>query len=213
VAVAGDPGLWADFFPDGLIPEIIDLIFDAWATLTPPFDSEHEVPITRRLRAAIRRLKGQRLPFLVDRESWEDDLESGTALGRIDLRFTHGHREDVYFAFECKRLCVNFASGWQSLASEYTGPEGMMCFISGQYASSLRTGGMVGYVMDGDCQRAIELVDESIRRRTSELRIPTGRSFDPSSLRPARGDIKETTHLLQDRRFVMHHLFLARTVN
>src|SRR4051794_16667221 len=99
MTVAGDPGPWADFFPDGLLPDIVDLVFDAWAVFPPPSVNEHEVPITQRLRAKLRRLKRQRgLEFLVDRESWEDEMESGAALGRIDLRFTHGYREEVYFA-------------------------------------------------------------------------------------------------------------------
>lgn len=121
MAILGSAELWADFFPDELIPDILAMVVEVWAEFTQPSTNEHEVPITMRFRAALEQYKDlKRLPLRIDREAPVDDLENAAELGRVDLRLTHGYRSDVYFAFECKRLNVISSKGTvSSLAGEY----------------------------------------------------------------------------------------------
>ncbi len=103
----GDPALWSDVFPEYLIPEILDLVWDTWGTLPLPKPDAFEVPLTRRFKVALRSQKNfRKLPLRIERESPEDDQSTAAELGRIDLKFTPAGsaNEDVYFAFECKRL-------------------------------------------------------------------------------------------------------------
>lgn len=98
----------------------------------------------------------------VAREFVVDDADTGEELGRIDLCLLYGHEESVYFAFECKRLNVPFPSGMKSLAGEYVGSQGMMCFVTGKYADGHEHGGMIGFVMSGDVGTAIQAVRHAI---------------------------------------------------
>lgn len=69
--------------------------------------------------------------------------------GKIDIAVLFDWERERYLAYECKRLNVIGASGRASLATLYAS-EGMMRFISDQYAQDLPFGCMLGYVMDGD---------------------------------------------------------------
>jgi hypothetical protein len=75
-----------------------------------------------------------------------------------------------YLAVECKRLNVTGTDGYcRSLATEYV-EEGMMRFVTEQYASEWPLGGMIGYVMDGDVASAYSSVRGRIEERASDLR-------------------------------------------
>ena len=69
--------------------------------------------------------------------AWKADREADT--GRLDIVFKHGYREDVYFSLECKRLNVQFPSGFQSLASDYV-DDGLQRYIKEKYAKGLDNG-------------------------------------------------------------------------
>ena len=162
MAIGGDASLWADVFPDGLIPSILELVVKTWQRSEKPLPLEHEVPISRRFREALRRGKDlNELPFTIWPESSETDPNTGKEIGRIDIRFIHGWRESVYFAFECKRLRIPYDSGRRSNTGEYVGASGMMRFISGKYGKDLASGGMIGYVMDGDLRAAVPSVKKT----------------------------------------------------
>ncbi|BAZ27919.1 hypothetical protein NIES4074_03470 [Cylindrospermum sp. NIES-4074] len=208
MAIVGNSSLWADTFPDYLIPDILDLVLSAWQVFSKPKIDDYEVPITKRFRATLRQQKNLvKLPVLIDREIPEDDLESGTEKGRIDLRFTAGYKEDVYFSFECKRLNVIFKTGRKSLAGDYV-KEGMMRYVTSQYSSGLICGGMIGYIMNSDSKTAIKAVDSQVITRCKELRISPPSGLCQSSLRPHHPQVKETTHILASQ-FVIHHVFLS----
>ena len=53
----GDIDAWAEVFPEDLVPRIIDLVWTTWATFPKPSAKEHEVPITRRFRCALKQAK------------------------------------------------------------------------------------------------------------------------------------------------------------
>ena len=209
MSVGGDPDLWSDLVPDQFIPQIIALVLDGWETFRKPCRDDLELPITKRFCCWLRRHKNQRrLPFSVWWESPELDLGSARQVGRIDLRFSHGYREDVYFAFECKRLnVVNRAGRRRSLAPEYV-QDGMMRFVEGKYARGLDQGGMLGYVMDGAVLSAVQAVGKAVADLRRELRMSSG-SLERSSLKSDDPRVKETQHQLERGRFVIHHLFLA----
>jgi hypothetical protein len=206
MAVAGDAGLWSDFFPGDLIPHILDLVLDAWAVFEKPEPTALEVPITRRFRSRLRQDKNLRkLPVRIERESPEDSLESGEEIGRIDLRFCHGYREEVYFAFECKRLNLVQGRKRRSMAAEYV-EEGMMRFVEGRYAGGLLSGGMMGYVMDGNVPAAMRSVRRAVGSRRERLRLE-GDELAECPLRPGHSQIRETVHRLE-RDLRIFHVFL-----
>jgi len=205
----GDPSLWSDLVPDHFMPQIIALVLEGWETFEKPRRDDLEVPITIRFCCSLRAHKNRsRLPFRIEYESVELELESGTVVGRIDLRFCHGYREDVYFAFECKRLnVVDRAGKRRSLAGEYV-KEGMMRFVEGKYAAGLDKGGMLGYVMDGARPSAIQAVEDAVARRREQLRL-TSADLERSSIRRDDARVRETRHRLHSGPFVLHHLFLS----
>jgi hypothetical protein len=206
---AGNPESWADLFPDGLVPEIIDLVVTSWSGFTKPQPTDLEVPITKRFCVWLRGAKLDRqLPFNIWAESEELDQESGELIGRIDLRLVHGHREEVYFAFECKRLNVVRGDKRSSLAAEYV-QEGMMRYVRGQYAGALDKGGMLGYVMDGKVSEAIDFVREAIDSRRELLRLGVGGSLSPYRVCPKQKQVGETNHKLDRGGFLIYHLFLG----
>jgi len=69
--------------------------------------------------------------------------------GKIDLAALFDWERERYLAYECKRLNVVYGRSRSSLATAYV-KDGMMRFITEQYAEDLPLGCMLGYVMDGD---------------------------------------------------------------
>jgi len=207
--IASDPSLWSDLVPDRFMPQIIALVLDGWEAFDKPGRNEREVPITRRFCRCLcaRKNASRDLPFTIWHESELDDA-AGRQVGRIDLRFCHGYREDVYFAFECKRLnVVNSPGRRRSLAAEYV-QEGMMRYVEGKYAGGLDKGGMLGYVMDGDVPAAIGAVGRSITEQRAALNLRNG-GLELSSILPDDARVRETRHSFDSRRFVIHHIFVA----
>ena len=97
---------------------------------------------------------------MVPLEESADGLISG--IGYIDIAIFFDKLRKIYLAYECKRLNVVYDTGRLSLASEYV-KEGMMRFVTEQYAESLPVGCMLGYVMDGDIVFAKERIRTAIR--------------------------------------------------
>lgn len=211
MTIHGDSDLWADTFPEDLVPKILDLVLEAWEKFPKPKRNAREVPTTRALRPFLIRTKNfRRLPLRIDREDPEDDLDRGVEKGRIDLRLTPAisAREEVYFAFECKRLNAFVGGEIKSLSWEYV-VDGMMRFVTAQYSATQSHGGMIGYVLDGDVTSAINNVRGSIRTRQADLHIPGTGDLDQSSMRPSRAELRETRHHLPGRVLSLHHMFLA----
>lgn len=208
----GDPRLWRALFPEGLIPQILDLVWETWQHFEKPGSGEHEVPITRRFKHALKQQKDfRRLPVRIEREPAEDDSLTGEELGRIDLKFNPAGSalEEVYFAFECKRLYALVGGSVRALTSEYVG-EGMMRFVEGRYASRMPNGGMIGYVLDGTSERARLQLAKTIASSATRLLLSPGTGLDPSALRPANSDICLTSHTgPRAGGLRLHHVLLA----
>jgi hypothetical protein len=212
--VIGDSQKWADFFPEHLLPRILDVVLAAWEAMEKPAPDALETHISRRLRAAIKHAKDfKNLPFYVMREDIEDDFDTAEERGRKDLAFYPTNvakaREEVYFAFECKRLNARVGGRVRSLAAEYVS-DGMMRFVTGQYARFMRHGDMIGYVLDGHRERAVALVAANIRNRCTQLGMQSPGEMRPSSLRPKVSNIRETVHT-NPQAFRLHHVFLVRS--
>jgi hypothetical protein len=88
---------------------------------------------------------------------------SGAAFskGKIDMAIILDGERARYLAYECKRLNVTTKSGKATLATRYV-TEGLHRFVSEQYAETLPVGGMLGYVLDGDCDAALTSVHAAI---------------------------------------------------
>jgi len=81
--------------------------------------------------------------------------------GKIDIGVLLDWERERYLAYECKRLNVSQAAGRSSLATAYV-TQGMMRFMTEQYAEGLPVGCMLGYVMDGDIEFAMERLEKAI---------------------------------------------------
>jgi len=201
-----------DLFPEELIPEILELVITSWETFNKPDRLEREVPISKAFKEKIRADKNLRddLPFHIWRElptantRPEDD-------GRIDIcfAFTGNPNEEIYFAFECKRLRIPYASGVDTNNSDYVGDQGMMCFVTGKYSESVTNGGMLGYVMDGKIKEAITSLGEIIESKAAALKLAKNKGLELSSIIPMSDKVRETRHALIKKHFIIHHIFLA----
>ena len=212
----GDIDLWSKSFPTTLIPEILNLIIDVWPKCLSEYSftpSDHEPRITRRLKYLLQQERTLRkIPVRIQREVPEeiagDDVEEK---GRIDLVFTHGPLENVYFAFECKRLNISSGGSRKSLASEYVGIDGLGTFIREWYAVGLSQAGMLGYVMDSDINYAQARINKRILSRKNELNTNNG--LEQSNIIPEATGVKLTIHKLSDRTMSIHHIFLPLNSN
>jgi hypothetical protein len=207
MAISGSVDPWTDTFPEDLLPQLLDLVIKSWETFPQPFFSELEVPITKNFVVHLR--SNQNRSIHLFRIDWESNVlnEKGVQKGRIDIRFTHGYSESEYFSLECKLLNKTDKNRrWSSLAREYI-DEGVMRYVEERYSGGTN-GGMVGYVMDGDTDKAIKCVNEAIETRKQNLGIEGKAELKKSSIRPECQQTRETRHLIRNGCFIVHHIFL-----
>ncbi len=213
----GSPDNWVDFI-ESQMPQIIELVVGTWETMPPPAGNELEDTVSESLCRALRQSPSRcDLPFRIDPQLVELDPANGQDQGRMDIVFSPPvNREDIYFCLECKRLNVRSRSGGKPrpLFAEYV-ELGMLRFVSGQYANSVRFGGMLAFVLDGNVPAAISGVEDNIRRMHADLGMKSPGSFQTSSVRPTDSRVRETLHtrVTQVHQFVIHHLFMAGDPN
>ncbi len=201
-----------DFFPEYLIPDILELIINTWVIFPKPKPLDPEVPISEAFTKKLRAEKNQRddLPFKIRPElvtlNTGDDTD-----GRIDICFDFigTPYEEIYFAFECKRLRIPYPDRLDTNNSDYVNEQGMMCFITGKYSRSVTNGGMIAYVMDGNTNKAIDSVGKLIKRKSLVLKLTKDTGLESSSMLISYPNVRETTHTLSKRNFTIHHIFLA----
>jgi len=188
------------------INKVMKLILDSWNSFKIP--SKFEDRITNKFCAHLRNNKDRSKHFFsIEPQSYTLD-DAGEVLGKIDLKFSMGHEEKVYFSFECKRLRVHFPSGFDTLSSEYV-TEGMYRYFNGQYAQELDKGGMLGYVMDGNIDEAIQSVKAAIENRRQHLHMESDDTLRPCSFLSSK-QVKETFHNYgPTNQFVIYHIFLS----
>jgi hypothetical protein len=99
--------------------------------------------------------------------------------GKIDIAVLVDRERERYLAYECKRLNVISNGGRSSLATRYM-KDGMMRFLTEQYAEGLPVGCMLGYVMDGDIPFALKQVNAAIEAEKLMLALISGPTTGPA---------------------------------
>ena len=211
-----DAAEWVPLFPEEEVPFILAAVLRSGVRLKKLHGAELENDLSDRLRDLLDRDSGLRVrPIELFREVplYDRKRARQKQLGRSDLMFLYstGIRKPwPYFVIESKRLHVTFPSGWKSLVSDYvTGRQGMMCFIEERYARDLDSAGMLGYVFDGEIERARSSVAGSIESNNGQLQCSRKPRFGPSSVLKDDFRVSESSHSLSNRSFRIYHLFLA----
>ena len=207
---------WVPLFPEEEISFILAAVVRSGARLRKLHDTELENDLTDRLRGLLDRDPGLRArPIELFREVpiYDRRRARQKQLGRTDLMFLYStgiEKPWPYFVIESKRLHVTFPSGRKSLVPDYvTGHQGMMCFIEERYSCDLDSAGMLGYVFDGDIERARASVAASIEANHGQLQWSPTPRLVPSSVLPDGSRVSESSHSLSRRAFKIYHLFLA----
>jgi hypothetical protein len=202
-------------FDEDYLAEILEATVVAWARMEHPSRTEIENKITFRLAGQL--LNDPyfaEIPYDVIPQHWLVGL-GGELLGRLDLRFKHRYSQRDYFVFEAKRLRVIYPGG--SFSTEYptySGDEGMMAFIEGYYSKGLPAGGMLGYIMDGESDRAWSGLEKRIKARRTPLKLIENSKLEKSLLSKAIANavvgthLGETQHDLQTHHLRLFHLLL-----
>jgi hypothetical protein len=99
--------------------------------------------------------------------------------GKIDIAVVLDQERERYVAYECKRLNVAHGSTRSSLATPYV-KQGMMRFLTEQYAAALPVGCMLGYVMDCDLPFSLKQVTAAIEASKTPLALTAGATQAPS---------------------------------
>jgi hypothetical protein len=211
-----DAAEWVPLFPEEEVPFILAAVIRGGARLKKLHETELENDLSDRLRDELDRdlvLRGRPVEIFREVPLYDRKRARRKQLGRTDLMFlysTGAYKPWPYFVIESKRLHVTFPCGWQPLISEYvTGHQGMMCFIDQRYAQGLAAGGMLGYVFDGQIDKARASVGASIASNHRQLKCSGSAPVAPSSVLAGVNQISETTHSLPHGAFVIYHLFLA----
>lgn len=208
MATEGNAGFWRSDIKEQ-IPVILNLIIESWRTFAPPIKPKpYEPRINRKFCSHLRSHKHRSIHLFKIWSHQELLSEEGVLIGEPDILFSsYGNDEDEYFACECKVLNKTDKTGrWFSLAGEYI-DGGVMRYVEERYSGGTN-GGMVGYVMDGDTDKAIKCVNEAIETRKQNLGIEGKAELKKSSIRPECQQTRETRHLIGNGCFIVHHIFL-----
>ena len=207
----GVPDAWLDLIAS-LVPDILQLVWSTWRSMPALAMDALEDPTTEEF---CRRLRDNRtaadLPCRIDIQMVELGTSADAEQGRMDIVFSPlVPAERVYFCLECKRLNVTKEGTKRGLATEYV-VHGMMRFMTGQYASEVPNGGMLGYVLDGDVGDAMDRVSAAVGARWDKLGMENPGMLVPSSMLPGVEAARETRHKRSEsgELFVIHHLFFA----
>jgi len=204
--------IFADAGGDIIIwPVILSSILQAGATLRKISDAEFENRITIRLCRQLVKIPVFRdgpldirpqtgiLSFSLD----EDKLDGST-----DLLVSCGLGHEVYFILEAKRLRVRLPNGRLVAGNNEYVNNGMMRFITGQYAPFMETGAMLGYVFDGETGKARSGIDGYVQKKAKKLKLKPPRRLLRSQIL-ADMPIDESRHDLRKRSFTIYHIFFA----
>ena len=198
-------------FPKKHIPPILSSIYQASVTLRQKTANDHEDWITRRLYFRLIRIPTFRdgpLDIRLQPEIVFHDSDADSPAGRIDLLVSCGRGYEVYFAIEAKRLRVRLSNGRLDSGSDKYVNNGMMRFVTGQYAPFMEAGAMLGYVFDGDVARARAGISASTSKNAGRLKLAPPHRLQSSAALPGKG-LDETRHYLGSREFTIYHVLVA----
>ncbi len=207
--VAGNFEFFADAFPTDLLPAVFDLILAEWPNSPRPEDTPLENRITNRfvghLTNAMRR---KSYPFKFSYRPKLADAESDSESGEVDICIdSYSRHPDAFFVFECKRLNVQYDSGFNDESATYVGKKGTGCFLSDQYPATCDCGGMIGYVMDGNVPKAVDAINRALGSHRGPLRLHPPHELEPAAITPDRR-VHRTRHVGNRHDLVVYHIFL-----
>ena len=106
---------------------------------------------------------------------------NGTAYskGKIDMALFLDRERERYLAYECKRLNVVHNGKKSSLATLYV-TEGLIRFVTEQYAENLLVRCMLGYVLDGNVRVAQTKIHAAINKKKFDIGLTAGPAQDHS---------------------------------
>ena len=209
--MGGIPKGFRALFPKGHVPTILDSLYKAGETLQKKSPTEIENRLTRRLCIRMNQLPIFRdgpLSIHSQQELLSSDPDIDQPRGYIDILIACDRGSEVYFAIEAKRLRVRSIKGKMKSGSNDYVTNGMMRFVTGQYAPSMKTGAMLGYVFDGDIGKARTGIAGYIHKRSTALKLAPPKRLARSSILPGK-TIDETQHDLKSRTFTIYHLLLS----
>ena len=205
--VSGNFHPWLEEFPGEILPEVFAVVLESWPRFLASLPKRKiEKRIThnfvRHLRGEVRHRHGFTFDYHYPLVSTDRDVERG----ELDIKVTVCLAEDVYFAFECKRL---YPTRDRPRAEDYVGPGGMGCFLTGQYNGKAGCGGMIGYVLHGPARRARDAVAERVAANPQHLNLLPPRRLVPAELHPSHPEIELSRHSRPSQGFKIYHVFLA----
>jgi len=209
--MAGEARAFRVLFPQRHIPIILISILQAGENLRKKTASDLEDWISRRIYWRLIRIYPFRdgpLDIRLQPEIVSVDSDENAPAGKIDFVVSCGLGAEIYFAIEAKRLRVRSPSGKMNAGNDDYVNNGMMRFVTGQYAPFMKNGAMLGYVYDGDTKKACSGVAGYIKNRAKELKLTSPKQLTRASILPDK-PIYETRHGLKKRSFLIYHIFLA----
>nr|VFJ72588.1 MAG: hypothetical protein BECKFW1821C_GA0114237_103525 [Candidatus Kentron sp. FW] len=207
----GDVRLFRELFPERYIRYILSAILQV--DLRKASEKEWENPITERLYDELewfpRFRDGPLAVCLRPKVRPSNSKIEKKVVGEPDVLIFCALGTQVYFAIEAKRLRFRSPRGaLETGNSEYVGKDGMMRFVTGKYAPFMKTGAMLGYVFDGNTEKAWTDIAELIREKTETLKMIDPKDLTRSEILPGER-IGETHHLrMDDRAFTIYHVFM-----
>ena len=198
-------------FPKRHISIILISILQAGENLRKKTANDLEDWISRRLYWRLIRIYPFRdgpLDIRLQPEIVSVDSDENVPAGKIDFVVSCGLGAEIYFAIEAKGLRVRSPSGKMDAGNDDYVNDGMMRFVSGQYAPFMKAGAMLGYVYDRDINKARSGVAGYIKSREKELKLTSPKQLTRASILPDKA-IYETRHGLKKRSFLIYHIFLA----
>jgi len=209
----GKSSSWLNKFKD-VDKELMKCVERVWPLVISRLtQTELEDKITERLVDILRKDKTAcalgfiNIQFKLRQEDTEGDF---TTKGIIDIVLFLDNDFQKYIAYECKRLNTVSKEGKRigSLAGKYI-QEGVVRYVSAQYSMKLPYGCMIGYVMDGDRDFALQ-----------QLKLAIDKKKDLINIEPIKLDVQngyftefETTHRrnYDNSKIVVRHKLLPIT--
>ena len=192
--LVGDPTQWIAQFRS-LDARFLDCVLAVWPMCLAVLPRENRMrtrsqstssisfPRDASARRLFHHLAYQHEPFGYTADGW------AYSKGKIDMALLLDQERERYLAYECKRLNVVRNGTTRSLATPYV-LEGMLRFITQQYAANLPVGCMLGYVLDGNVNTARTKVQAAIDSNKAEI----GLMEEPTDMQPV-GPVKRLTSL------------------
>lgn len=203
--ILGNPSAWVESFQD-IHFQLVEIIKTVWPSCAGRFNPQSkENEITDRLAHLLQNHPYSRNRWLIipQYKSLIDFNGDVVTKGFIDFVLFFTLDQQTYIAYECKRLNMQFPSGFQTLADKYV-DEGVMRYVSAQYAQDLPFGVMIGYVLDSDIHKALNAVKKQIKKKAAKLHCSQSINL------PANSFIHRfsTIHNRPTQKIEIEHLFL-----